>query len=91
MVVCCAAAALVAMYGRLMARRIDIEAYNERAEFLHGGCDVRVRFALLVAAVTVVTALGSLFFVLSAWNQILIWGAIGIAVGWVFLTVFRES
>lgn len=59
--------------------------------FCMGGCDVRVRFALLVAAVTVVTALGSLFFVLSAWSQILIWGAIGIAVGCVFLTVFRES
>ena len=91
LVVCCAAAALVAMYGRLMARRIDVEAYNERAEFLHGRCDVRVRFALLVGAVTVVAALGSLFFVLSAWSQILIWGAIAIAVGWVFLTVFRES
>ena len=61
-VVCCSAAALVAMYGSLMARRIDIEAYNERAEILHGGCDVRVRFALLVAAVTVVAAIGSLFF-----------------------------
>ena len=74
-----------------MARRIDIEAYNERAEFLHGRCDVRLRIALLVGAVTVVAALGSLFFVLSAWSQILIWGAIAIAVGMVFVTVFRES
>ena len=76
LVVCCSAAALVAMYGSLMARRIDVEAYNQRAELLHGGCDVRVRFALIVAAVTVAAAIGSLFFVLSAWSQILIWGAI---------------
>lgn len=91
LVVCCSAAALVAMYGSLMARRIDVETYNERAESLHGGCDVRVRFALIVAAVTVAAAIGSLFFVLSAWSQILIWGVISGVIGWVFLTVFREA
>lgn len=74
-----------------MARRIDVEAYNQRAELLHGGCDVRVRFALIVAAVTVAAAIGSLFFVLSAWSQILIWGVISGVIGWVFLTVFREA
>lgn len=91
LVVCCSAAALVAMYGSLMARRIDVEAYNQRAELLYGGCDVRVRFALIVAAVTVAAAIGSLFFVLSAWSQILIWGVISGVIGWVFLTVFREA
>lgn len=74
-----------------MARRIDVEAYNQRAEFLHGGRDVRVRFALIVAAVTIAAAIGSLLFVLSAWSQILIWGAISGAIGWVFFTVFREA
>ena len=91
LVVCCSAAALVAMYGSLMARCIDVEAYNQRAEFLHGGRDVRVRFALIVAAVTIAAAIGSLLFVLSAWSQILIWGAISGAIGWVFFTVFREA
>ncbi len=65
--------------------RIDVEEYNEGAESLGAGCDVRVRFALIVAAV------GSLFFALSAWSQILIWGVIAIAVGWAFFTVFREA
>ena len=78
-------------YSEETARRIDVEAYNQRAEFLHGGRDVRVRFALIVAAVTVAAAIGSLFFVLSAWSQILIWGAISGAIGWVFFTVFREA
>lgn len=71
--------------------RIDVEAHNEGAESLGAGCDVRVRFALIVAAVTLVAAVGSLFFALSAWSQILIWGVIAIAVGWAFFTVFREA
>lgn len=91
LVVCVAAAALVAMYGHLMASRIDVEAYNKRAESLNAGYDVRVRFALFVAAVTLVAAAGSLFFVLGAWSQILIWGAIAIAVGCVFFTVLKEA
>lgn len=47
--------------------------------------------SLIVAAVTLVAAVGSLFFALSAWSQILIWGVIAIAVGWAFFTVFREA
>lgn len=43
--------------------------------------------ALFIAA----AAVGSLFFALSAWSQILIWGVIAIAVGWAFFTVFRET
>lgn len=52
---------------------------------------MRARALLIVAAVTLVAAVGSLFFALSAWSQILIWGVIAIAVGWVFFTVFREA
>ena len=73
------------MRWRILSVRIDVEEYNEGAESLGAGCDVRVRFALIVAAV------GSLFFALSAWSQILIWGVIAIAVGWAFFTVFREA
>lgn len=91
LVVCFAAAALVAMYGHLMAGRIDVESYNDRAGSHDAGHDIRVRFVLLVAVVTVVAAVGSLFFALSAWSQILIWGGVAIAVGWAFFTVFREA
>lgn len=52
---------------------------------------MRARALLIVAAVTLVAAVGSLFFALSAWSQILIWGVIAIAVGWAFFTVFREA
>lgn len=52
---------------------------------------MRARALLIAAAVTLVAAVGSLFFALSAWSQILIWGVIAIAVGWAFFTVFREA
>ena len=52
---------------------------------------MRARALFIVAAVTLVAAVGSLFFALSAWSQILIWGVIAIAVGWAFFTVFREA
>lgn len=52
---------------------------------------MRARALLIEAAVTLVAAVGSLFFALSAWSQILIWGVIAIAVGWAFFTVFREA
>lgn len=52
---------------------------------------MRARALLIVAAVTLVAAVGSLFFALSAWSRILIWGVIAIAVGWAFFTVFREA
>lgn len=52
---------------------------------------MRARALFIAAAVTLVAAVGSLFFALSAWSQILIWGVIAIAVGWAFFTVFRET
>lgn len=52
---------------------------------------MRARVLFIAAAVTLVAAVGSLFFALSAWSQILIWGVIAIAVGWAFFTVFREA
>ncbi len=52
---------------------------------------MRARALFIAAAVTLVAAVGSLFFALSAWSRILIWGVIAIAVGWAFFTVFREA
>lgn len=91
LVVCLAAATLVAMYGHLMARRIDVASYNARAEAVAGELDVRLRFVLVVGAVTLVAAFVSLFLVMTAWSQILIWGGIAIMVGWLFFTVSKEA
>ena len=89
--VCLAAATLVAMYGHLMVRRIDVASYNARAEAVAGELDVRLRFVLVVGAVTLVAAFASLFLVLTALSQILIWGGIAIMVGWLFFTVSKEA
>ena len=91
LVVCLSASVLMLMYGNLMVRRIDVASYNERTDAPRRVGATRVRFACVVVGLTLAIAFGSLFFVMSAWLQILLWGAVALAVGWAFLSVVCDD